>query len=128
MKKTESKMTEGERAWIERQEVWAREPVKFQIRKLNEYLLKPGAKHSKEFFDVGYIEQDIEKLATDIFEQYDEEKRTDFRAKDDGAESFVVYMQLGKEECKRNAKPRLTTAYRIKDKEGGNGKWNCSTM
>ena len=49
MKKTESKMTEGERAWIERQEVWAREPVKFQIRKLNEYLLKPGAKHSKEF-------------------------------------------------------------------------------
>ena len=91
--------------------------------------MKPGAKHSKEFFDVGYTEQDIEKLAADIFEQYDEEKRTDFRAKDDGAESFVVYMQLGKEDRKSfitvwlkepgNAKPRLTTAYRIKDKEGG---------
>lgn len=105
------------------------EKAVIQIRKLNEYLLKPGAKHSKEFFDVGYTEQDIEKLATDIFEQYDEEKRTDFRAKDDGAESFVVYMQLGKEDRKsfitvwlkepRNAKPRITTAYRIKDKEGG---------
>ena len=114
------------------------EKAVIQIRKLNEYLLKPGAKHSKEFFDVGYTEQDIEKLATDIFEQYDEEKRTDFRAKDDGAESFVVYMQLGKEDRKSfitvwlkepgNAKPRLTTAYRIKDKEGGKGKWNCSTM
>ena len=53
MKKTESKMTESERAWIERQEVWAREPVKFQIRKLNEYLLKPGAKHAKEFLMLG---------------------------------------------------------------------------
>lgn len=108
------------------------EKAVIQIRKLNEYLLKPGAKHSKEFFDVGYTEQDIEKLATDIFEQYDEEKRTDFRAKDDGAESFVVYMQLGKEDRKSfitvwlkepgNAKPRLTTAYRIKDKEGGKEK------
>ncbi len=108
------------------------EKAVIQIRKLNEYLLKPGAKHSKEFFDVGYTEQDIEKLATDIFEQYDEEKRTDFRAKDDGAESFVVYMQLGKEDRKSfitvwlkepgNTKPRLTTAYRIKDKEGGKGK------
>lgn len=108
------------------------EKAVIQIRKLNEYLLKPGAKHSKEFFDVGYTEQDIEKLATDIFEQYDEEKRTEFRAKDDGAESFVVYMQLGKEDRKSfitvwlkepgNAKPRLTTAYRIKDKEGGKEK------
>lgn len=108
------------------------EKAVIQIRKLNEYLLKPGAKHSKEFFDVGYTEQDIEKLATDIFEQYDQEKRTDFRAKDDGAESFVVYMQLGKEDRKSfitvwlkepgNAKPRLTTAYRIKDKEGGKEK------
>lgn len=108
------------------------EKAVIQIRKLNEYLLTPGAKHSKEFFDVGYTEQDIEKLATDIFEQYDEEKRTDFRAKDDGAESFVVYMQLGKEDRKSfitvwlkepgNAKPRLTTAYRIKDKEGGKEK------
>ena len=100
--------------------------------------LETWRKALKRVFDVGYIEQDIEKLATDIFEQYDEEKRTDFRAKDDGAESFVVYMQLGKEERKSfitvwlkepgNAKPRLTTAYRIKDKEGGKGKWNCSTM
>lgn len=108
------------------------EKAVIQIRKLNEYLLKPGAKHSKEFFDVGYTEQDIEKLATDIFEQYDEEKRTDFMAKDDGTESFVVYMQLGKEDRKSfitvwlkepgNAKPRLTTAYRIKDKEGGKEK------
>lgn len=108
------------------------EKAAIQIRKLTEYLLKPGAKHSKEFFDVGYTEQDIEKLATDIFEQYDEEKRTDVRAKDDGAESFVVYMQLGKEDRKNfitvwlkesgNAKPRLTTAYRIKDKKGGKGK------
>ena len=108
------------------------EKAVIQIRKLNEYLLKPGAKHSKEFFDVGYTGHDIEKLATDIFEQYDEEKRTDFRAKDDGAESFVVYMQLGKEDRKSfitvwlkgpgNAKPRLTTAYRIKDKEGGKEK------
>ena len=30
MKENKSKMTEGERAWLERQEAWAREPVKFR--------------------------------------------------------------------------------------------------
>lgn len=38
--------------------------------KIRKYLLQPGAKHSQEFFDVGYTERDWEQLEADILSQY----------------------------------------------------------
>ena len=35
--------------------------------KIENYLLRPGAEHAKEFFDVGYTPNDIEKLNDDIY-------------------------------------------------------------
>lgn len=103
-----------------------------QRRKLTDFLLKPGAKHAQEFFDVGYTEQDVEQLAADIYAQYAEEKRVDFKTADNGTEKFSVFMELGKEERKPfqtvwqidpgSKKPRLITAHRVSGKKGGEGK------
>lgn len=90
--------------------------------KLSGFLLKSGAKHSAEFFDAGYSEQDAMKLNADIYEQFDEARKTDVRTSKDGAEDFSIFMQLGvnKEKTFRtvwrrdpgSAKPRLITAHR----------------
>lgn len=103
-----------------------------QRRKLTDFLLKPGAKHAQEFFDVGYTEQDVEQLAADIHVQYAEEKRVDFKAADNGTEKFSVFMEFGKEDRKPfqtvwqidpgSEKPRLITAHRVSGKKGGEGK------
>ena len=103
-----------------------------QKRKLTDFLLKPGAKHAQEFFDVGYTEQDVNQLAADIHSQYAEEKRVDFKSADNGIEKFSVFMELGKEERKLfqtvwqidqgSEKPRLITAHRVSGKKGGEGK------
>ena len=103
-----------------------------QRRKLTDFLLKPGAKHAQEFFDVGYTEQDVEQLAADIHAQYSEENRVDFKTADNGTVKFSVFMELGKEERKPfqtvwqidpgSKKPRLITAHRVSGKKGGEGK------
>lgn len=64
--------------------------------KIKEFLLKPGAKHAKEFFDVGYTPDDAELLNHDIDTQFDENKAYDRRTLNDGAERFSIKMQLGK--------------------------------
>ena len=91
-------------------------------RKISEFLLKPGAKHAKEFFDVGYQKDDIERLHHDIEEKFDEAKATDFLVLPDGAVTFSVFMELGiiKRRSFRTvwrrdrpeAKPKFVTAYR----------------
>ncbi len=43
--------------------------------KISQFLLKRVAKHSSEFFDVGYSEQDGIRLNTDIYQQFDESKK-----------------------------------------------------
>ena len=90
--------------------------------KISEYLLKPGAKHAAEFFDAGYFADDRQLLNSDIYEQFDESRKTDARVLDDGTERFSVFMMLGKGKKKRfrtvwqkdrgTEKPRLITAYR----------------
>lgn len=90
--------------------------------KISKFLLKPGAKHSAEFFDVGYSEQSGALLNTDIYQQFDESLKTDVRIAEDGTESFSIFMDLGTTEKKTfrtvwqrdpgSDKPRLITAHR----------------
>ena len=93
-----------------------------QDEKISGYLLKPGAKHAAEFFGVGYSAEDWQLLNSDIYEQFDESRKTDVRILDDGTERFSIFMTLGKGKKKRfrtvwqkepgEEKPRLITAYR----------------
>lgn len=90
--------------------------------KISKFLLKPGAKHSAEFFDVGYTEKDGLLLNADIYQQFDETLKTDVRVAEDGTESFSIFMELGTTEKKTfrtvwqrdpgSEKPRLITAHR----------------
>ena len=64
-------------------------------QKIREYLLKPGAKHSKEFFDVGYTEHDTERLNNDIHAQFDESKAIDKKVFSNGSVRFSIMMELG---------------------------------
>lgn len=63
--------------------------------KLSKYLLKPGQKHSAEFFGVGYSELDSEQLFRDIEECYDCTKKTDKIDVGDGCERYTMPMKLG---------------------------------
>lgn len=92
--------------------------------KINKFLLKPGAKHSKEFFDVGYKENDYEKLFDDIAKSYDIKKAVDFCPNDsDNKDTFSIFMDLGvtkqksfrtvwEQSREKGSKPRLITAHR----------------
>ena len=98
------------------------EKIDIHPDKINKFLLKPGAKHSKEFFDVGYSEDDYEHLFNDILSSYDESKAVDIRKKDNGIEDFSIFMDLGTDVKKRfrtvwrkdtpDSKPRLITSHR----------------
>lgn len=91
-------------------------------RKFTEYLLKTGAKHAQEFFDVGYTAESSMQLRYDIAKQYDESKIQNPIALEDGSKKYSIPMELGITEKKRfltcwikepgNGKPRITTAYR----------------
>jgi hypothetical protein len=91
-------------------------------RKFKEYLLKPGAKHAKEFFDVGYTAESSMQLRYDIAKQYDESKVQNVIELEDGSKKYSIPMKLGITEKKQfltcwikepgNGKPRITTAYR----------------
>lgn len=90
--------------------------------KISKFLLKPGAKHSSEFFSAGYTEQDGALLNADIYQQFDESLKTDVRIAEDGTESFSIFMELGTTDKKTfrtvwqrdpgSKKPRLITAHR----------------
>ena len=90
--------------------------------KISRFLLKPGAKHSAEFFSVGYTEQDGMLLNSDMYQQFDDSLKVDVRIAEDGTESFSIFMELGTAEKKTfrtvwqrdpgSEKPRLITAHR----------------
>ena len=92
------------------------------VAKIKDFLLKSGAKHSQEFFDVGYTENDIERLNSDIEEQFDEAKAVDYRHEGDATTYFSIYMCLGIVKKKKFRtvwrvdknidKPRFITAHR----------------
>ena len=90
--------------------------------KINKFLLKPGSKHSKEFFDVGYSENDYNRLFDDIAAEFNKSKIVDIKKNTDGTENFSTFMELGVENKKRfrivwrkdtpESKPRLITGHR----------------
>lgn len=94
--------------------------------KISKFLLKSGAKHADEFFDVGYSEQDGRRLNADIYKHFDESLKTDVRIASDGTESFSIFMKLGKNKVKtfrtvwqrdsKGEKPRFITAHREDEK------------
>lgn len=93
--------------------------------KIKDFLLKPGAKHSREFFDVGYTTEDTGKLNADINNQYDEKNAEDRRVLPDGAQRFSIKMDLGVSTTKPfktvwqkepgSDKARFITAYRVRE-------------
>lgn len=93
--------------------------------KIDKFLLKPGAKHSNEFFDVGYTPDDGERLFKDIELGFDETKAWDI--KQVGADRrFSITMKLGITQQKdfqtvwmqdaNGGKPRFITAHRVRKK------------
>ena len=66
-------------------------------KKISRYLLLPGAKHSKEFFDLGYTEQDAEQLYSDIMREIEKNKANEISGKFYGnRRRYSVIITLGK--------------------------------
>lgn len=90
-------------------------------KKINEFFLKVGAKHSDEFFNVGYTPSDGERLKSDIVRNFSYSRAVEKKTVD-GSERFIVYMELGVTRTKRfrtvwqkdtpDSIPRIVTAYR----------------
>lgn len=64
-------------------------------KKVTGFYLKKGAKHSHEFFDVGYTEKDGLKLQKDIASQFDTTKAYDKREQPNHTKTICINMQLG---------------------------------
>lgn len=76
--------------------------------KLENYCLKPGSPHSKDFFDLGYTSDDADLLFTHIEENFDMNNRKQERLSERGEMQFRIPMLLGVTE-----KKVLTTAWQI---------------
>lgn len=93
--------------------------------KIEKFLLLPGAKHSKEFFDVGYAPNDGQKLYNDISSQFNIDNAVGYRINPSGNTGFSIFMELGITSKKTfrttweddpiSGKPRFTSAYRDKE-------------
>ena len=90
--------------------------------KINKFFLKPNAKHSQEFFDVGYKTTDFELLDKDLRACFDYNKAVDKVVLNNGAERFSIFTDLGVDKKKRfrtvwqkdtpESTPRIITAHR----------------
>lgn len=84
--------------------------------------MKPNAKHSKKFFDVGYKPTDFELLDKDLKASFDYSKAVDKVILDNGVEKFSIFTELGVDRKKRfrtvwqkdtpESIPRIITAHR----------------
>ena len=98
-------------------------PCDLTKRKFSQYLLKPGAKHANEFFNVGYNPGDVRKLRYDVARAFDMRNAKNRRIRDNGAETFDIFMQLGVSKKKQfltgwiidapGERPRIVTAFRV---------------
>ena len=101
-------------------------PCETTPKKYTAYFLKEGAKHSKDFFNVGYTPNDALKLRYDMARQFDMSKAVDREIHEDGTETFNIYMILGNEKTKSfltgwqidkaGDKPRIITGFRKDNK------------
>ncbi|MBO5969500.1 MAG: minor capsid protein [Clostridia bacterium] len=95
-------------------------------QKYTGYFLKPGAKHSAEFFDVGYTEDNPMQLRYDMAKLFNIENAIDASTNSRGEEKFSIFMQLGVTRKKTfrtvwqkdtpASMPRIITAHREDDK------------
>lgn len=91
-------------------------------RKYTEFFLKDGAKHAQDFFKAGYSADNPMQLRYDMAKQFDMSKAVDIKMRDDGKESFNIYMELGVTNAKifrtswikdtPGSMPRIITAFR----------------
>lgn len=89
--------------------------------KMSKFCLLPEAKHSDDFFEVGYTVDDCELLKSDIKRQFDYKNAVDFVRLGD-KEKFSIFMELGVGKRRRfrtvwekkgeNGIPRFITAHR----------------
>lgn len=90
--------------------------------KINKFFLKPNAKHSDDFFNIGYKVTDFELLDKDLKACFDYSKAVDKVVFDNGVERFSIFTELGVNEKKRfrtvwqkdtpESTPRIITAHR----------------
>ena len=95
-------------------------------KKYTGYLLKDGAKHADQFFDVGYTADNPLQLRYDMARQFDMSKAVDVQELNGGAIMFNIYMTLGVTKQRTfltgwiqdtpDSKPRIVTGFR-KNKE-----------
>lgn len=95
---------------------------KITDKKVDNFFLQDGAKHSKEFFDAGYSIDNRDRLVQDIIENYDPSKAVDIRINNDGSITFSTFENIGITEKKRfrfvwrqdteNSAPRIITGHR----------------
>ena len=77
-------------------------PCELTQKKITHYMLEPGKKHSKDFFDVGYTERDSLLLKSEIAEQFDIRRAVDFGpGYKEPQVTFSIFMELGVTEKKR---------------------------
>ncbi|MGO5158678.1 MULTISPECIES: phage minor head protein [unclassified Bilifractor] len=95
--------------------------------KIDDYLLKPGAKHSKELFDLGYSKDDSIALNHEINAKFPLVNNVEYVYNKDGSYKFSKFMELGITQSKTfrtvwlqepgSDKPRFVTAYRFTQKK-----------
>lgn len=89
--------------------------------KIEYFALKEGAKHARDFFELGYTKESTERLLHDIEAGYDVSKAEN-ETVINGKKRFVIYMNLGVDQKKRfrtvwedegkGIVPRLITVFR----------------
>ena len=72
-------------------------PCTLTKRKFSGYFLKPDAKHSADFFSVGYTQSDVRRLRYDMAKQFDASKAIGKKTGKYGEEQFDLAMILGKD-------------------------------
>lgn len=97
-------------------------PCQTTPQKYTGYFLKPDARHSQDFFKVGYSPDDPLRLRYDMAKQFDMSKAVNVTYDSDGKKRFRIYMELGVEKKRRfrtawildgeDSKPRIVTAFR----------------
>lgn len=106
-------------------------PCETTPKKYYGYFLNPEAKHSIDFFNVGYSRDNPLQLRYDMAKGFDISKAVERATRSDGAETFNIYMELGVSKKrtfltgwikdKPDSTPRIVTAFR-KNRSGNDDK------
>lgn len=97
-------------------------PCQTTPKKYTGYFLKQGAKHSDDFFNVGYSTDNPMQLRYDMARHFDMSKAVELETLSDGSVKFNMYMELGVTKKRKfktgwiqdnpESKPRIVTGFR----------------